>query len=383
MRINHDCETIYNGVYLNSYLMLTFYAVAFKIIQLTFEECVFPFFNVHEPRYDGTNDGGDLEMVERRHDNRSAAVDVEQGQGSDVDSDRGDQQPGEAKDPASCEKITAIEIVTEAETERSGTYVGIATTDGDDPDTTSFSAVSSAPRSDSGTVKVPLPWQRGFTPNIGFLCVQSVLALCTIGVGLASIDPTRRSWNQYEDLYGFLTNSGAGTLLIGCCVKVAPRLLLVDRSLSALLRSDAGPSLVLLPVLGLVFLPMLCTHVFFGLAAYSWVILLISLILLAVGLSFHFLRYHARRMGFVLMSVHQDQVIFKHFLDVCLLVLFTWCLQTSMNYMTLIYAHRDVVGFEAYFQVIVDEYDLRTQTYCLFHRYTDNVRNFVLFWGWV
>lgn len=116
-------------------------------------------------------------------------------------------------------------------------------------------------------------------------------------------------------------------------------------------------------------------------AAYLWVIMPIALVLFLAGRLLLQLRDYMKPRGLVQMSVRQDQVVYRHFLDVCLIFLFTWGLQTSIHYMALLYSQDHVIGGAAYLAVISDEYDLRTQTNCQFRRYTDNITNIVLFWG--
>jgi hypothetical protein len=120
-------------------------------------------------------------------------------------------------------------------------------------------------------------------------------------------------------------------------------------------------------------MPPLLTHAIPGFWLYIWLLLPMICIPLAI----------------YSLLVEQLRVVKKEsqfksliFLDIFLrLYLLLW-LQTFFNYMTLLYRYQALNG-DNYLQVIVDEYHLRTQTYCAFDTFASDAKSVLVFFSWI
>jgi hypothetical protein len=248
-------------------------------------------------------------------------------------------------------------------------------------------------------------------PKIAFLYFQGVVALVTFIIACRSIDRNRTTWNQYQDLYGLVLNSSTLTFFISCMLfystppKEPPQKDITTTATTAVTTttSDASDlvnletarkvfnkaktfSIVSIVLISCTLIPAFITHILPGFIVYCWILLLFNLFFYALNTLYmhcvtvvdpvdkkrRFVDNSREKKIYLLIK----EVTFRLY---CILVF-----QSFFNYMYLFYQiHESPMSNDQYTGVLEKEYELRTQTACLFEHMASSAGNVLVFFNWL
>lgn len=319
---NLSCNTIYNEIILQSYLLVILNVVLFTILKFLAEEIIFPWIF----QLCGCNKKGTTDFTEQQ----------------------------------STTTINPVAAVQNLELES-----------GLSDKSTSLTQKSSI--SDS---------------KIAFLYFQFCTAVLSIAVACKNVDHSKSTWQQYNDFYGLLLNSSALTYIISL-IPVLATAHSEERMFSFL--GGTGSLMCLLCLY-----PPLITHILPGMFAYIWVEA--GFIFSLFGVFFvldMLLQYFSNDTIQILAAVDENEnasefsmKLSKLLLEMGYRLVAIMICQTFYNYMYLLYnatngSTSGVISGHDYIQVIIEEYNLRSQTKCLFYNMLDTTENAIVFFNWL
>lgn len=212
----------------------------------------------------------------------------------------------------------------------------------------------------------------------------------TIIVTGITLDRSVSAWRQYENFYGLLMNSAFLNFPISVILFVF-ELEFRELNMVAPDREEFRAFNFSMIVFGLCLifaLPALATHILPAMIVYFWVFLIALITVAVCSIAIEWVSrilYDDNIAVFeVLLERHNSFKILYVLLLASWRLFMVYIFQTLYNYMYLFYAIDEVpVPANQYLGVIADEYSLRSQTACLFHHYTDNIGNVLIFFNWL
>lgn len=317
--INYSCVAIYNGSYLQSYVLIILSVLLFTVLKYFAEEVVIPLFL---SVFKGTRDTQRVQVVDDTVDNPMMAMGTKG-------------------------------------------YLELNTVSKSDTPLPTNSQIGN--QSDNSERNLSLK-----DAKIIFLYFQGVAALVSFALHCKKLNPNQTYWNRYQNLYGEVLNSAVLTFLISCWIYVSENENSEQKNKSRVM-SFAACGLV---ITGLLFIPPLLTHIVPAIVVYCWIFILffiafvvaLLVVILCIG---HFVN------GGEQLTPGQLRKAIEIFTRLAAIFFF----QTMFNYMYIYYKVQPSTADE-YLGVIYTEYKLRSQTYCLFEHIWE-LGSSLVFFSWL
>jgi len=188
-----------------------------------------------------------------------------------------------------------------------------------------------------------------------FLRLQILYAGITAVLILIYFEKGATPWESYSNLQGLLANSSITTTLISCFMAVGN----TDEETSEE-REESGAVGAALCML--IFAPLFFTHILPGVVLFGWVGLVLLLLIFCVGNLYRMCVEYLLGVG---ESTPYQKFAVKLMMEFFFRIFFTFIIQTLTNYMSILYTYQPGhISPGMYIDVIVREWDLRSQTEC-------------------
>lgn len=234
-----------------------------------------------------------------------------------------------------------------------------------------------------------------FQFDVAFFCYQLLYVWSTFIIAIVKSfeDSDQSSWRRYTNLYGFLMNS---TVLTSTVSFLLYYLLLPTKYTFELKKAEQLGYIQLFTV-GVILLPPFITHVIPALFAYIWVAVIICLPLLFAMIATeaiikkHLLHFDDGCFG----TCFSTLLICWGLFSGCLTVFLSYfanifarttlilLIQTLYNYMASVYDISAPLSGHEYLRVIGDEHRLRLQTKCIFEANLESFYAFASFFNFM
>ena len=220
------------------------------------------------------------------------------------------------------------------------------------------------------TIKSPVQDKHA---SLTFLYFQVFSSFISCVLAFFQIDKNQSRWIQYTNLYGLLLNSSLVTTSVSLLLKYY-EISLEDKRGNSEERRKAW-KWYLLSLLPLV--PIVITHIIPGVIVYIWVALIVAA---ALGIVWGI---------WICCSCCKSEIEFINnsfsgfMFEIIARLFFVFFFQTLFNYMAIFYSFQVPISSSQYIGVIVEEYNLRLETYCYFHRGISDVKSAIVVFSWL
>ena len=380
MKVDHNCDTIYDGVVLQSYVLVFVNVVLLGIFQVIFSEVVMPSLITRVGWLGKYMDKwtSDIRMREQ-HKNKNANVDIELSVNpvlNDIDI-AGGQTDNNATAAAATFNTANLEI------HKDETKTGEI--DNLNRNLPGFSEVVDIAKFDFED------WlQRRRVNKFLFLLVQAAFGFTSFALALRhsiNNDHHKSTFIRYQNFYGLVMNSSMMTAFIAC---ITYNMVIAD-NISNGDTDDAFGFLAHLPAhanlaifIFLLLLPAIITHTGPAVYAYLWMAIIVFIVIVIIVYPITLIKKHYFDNHKWTVSEKTAHLLEETLSNVFYRVLLIIFFQTFYNYMALLYLYPEVpISGQHYMDVIAHEYRLRSQTACLFEHYNQNVQNSLVFFNWL
>lgn len=226
-----------------------------------------------------------------------------------------------------------------------------------------------------------------YTGKLLFVVFQFLVAIFTFLAGVYYSDKSATLWNQYQDFYGFIVNTGVLTSFISCAIFRVElnKKMLAEKSPE--FDKIARYAALMTGVVALILVPPILTHLIPASVVFGWVIIafiigiflifvvLICLLEAVTGLLRLLCQFE---------SPPASDKLFQMGLELAWRLLAIVWFQTFYSYMYTFYqVHSATMTGTDYIGVIQHDYELRTQSACSFHHAVDSLQHALVFFNWL
>lgn len=389
--INNSCTTIYNGVFVQSYLLILVNVVLFSVFKFFVENVLQHIF--YRCWYNKEKPEPTLEQ-QLHADVNNALHNLVKTMATSLDI----EMPEHKSNRPEKSEAKATEAKTENSEAKTETEVKTENAEEDDckwsPHYDNMSKYGKPKRGYyEGSITGHLTWSQFFSiaiseafkyPKAAFFYIQAFSAIISIVVALVdACTANKNSWNTYQDFYGVVLNS---SFLTFCISLTEFGFSLTDEKLS---RDNYDRAARLPPVVFSVsnalswfsigfLLPPFFTHIIPAVFLYCWIFLIIGFgTIIATVLVFTIAEYNERLVE-IWGQAFENAVMslfFRYFWVMICIVAF------DLAYF--FYHNTHGVSPIDYIAVVISEYDLRTQTLCLLRHYEENAQNYLILFSWL
>lgn len=211
--------------------------------------------------------------------------------------------------------------------------------------------------------------EKDYKTSMYFFAFTVLSSLVVFGRAAYDLKTNHQSaWTQYTNFYGLLMNS----CLLTSATSGFRLFFRYEYRKGWQFQFNWMVGLEALSIL--LILPALLTHVLPGLVMYCWVVLAVAVVVFFVGRGLVRAVFCGRELD------AKMDYIWKEFIYRIITV---FLIQTTFNYASLVYVQQGVLSAESYLRVIEREYALRSETECLINNLFENWNNVVVFFNWI
>lgn len=341
--IEDKCETVYNGVLLQSYTLLFFNVVLFSLLKLLAEEYILPgLFALLSWCTCG--------LFTAPTSTNTAAAQLQ---------------------PAS---VTKNPLTTKGTAKPAADEVELGTVG---KSNASIPMESKAIPSKNTDVDTTIGNNNTTRMDFSkpFLVFQGINAVVALVYAFKLRDTNRTGWHQYQNFYGFLLNSSFLTFFISLILRIMRD---EDKEAGGILAFQGLSTIVIVLTLA----PPFITHFVPGFIVYIWVV---CIALGCCGVFYTVLQAVGTVLG--LASNPKYEVFATQTVMRAGMIFF---FQTFYTYMVFYYAYaasdthdNQAITGEHYLGVVSHEYNLRSQTWCNFENALSDAKNGLVFFSWL
>lgn len=391
IKINKDCHEIYGGLIPQSFILMFVNMLLSNIFQVFVTEMIFyPLVarikrstSIDAKSFNTDNNNTDNEQ--HLHNSRTTSGDSAGGVRMNV-GDPGDLNPLNAPTASvgHMEAGTGTSIMNPEGGELAAPLIS-GTGEIDEKDLQKFRSVEAV---DHTLLLV------GYKSKLYFLRLSFIFAIMSIVAAFINISDKHSTWVQYQNFYGLILNSSVMTLIgAGEAISSEGELLLERQDLIKKQRLSIEAvdyEVALLTGVPILFvMPSLLTHIVPALFAYIY---MIPVVLLGFGLPLYGLLYASNAVlvyagntclkdtswAVFLSKLHTQAM--NNLVPKLVVVI---CAQIFYDYGTYLYDVNYPISGSEYAHVIVQEYDLRSQTFCLVEQRVASIKHLLVMFSWL
>lgn len=234
----------------------------------------------------------------------------------------------------------------------------------------------------------------GYKAKLYFLRLQFIFAIMSIVAAFINISEKHSPWVQYQNFYGLILNSSVMTLIgAGEAISHEGKELLESADLSTRQRErikEVDYEVNMLTRVPIIFVvPSVLSHILPAICAYVY---MVPVVLLGFGLPLYGLLFLTNQAlvyagATCLINTASSRLLGKLYTQAMsnlvpkLVVVI--CAQIFYDYATYLYDVNYPIGGFDYVHVIVQEYDLRSQTFCLVEQKVASLMHILVMFSWL